>query len=76
MVDIEDSYAEADADDAEIYGGPEDYYLDEDDCTLCAGEGYTECTDPIQCMAPNHIGPPGAQECACIGCGGTGHARE
>jgi hypothetical protein len=56
---------------------PDDYVepLDDDDCTLCGGEGYQECTDPIQCMAP-HIGSPEYPECPCIGCGGSGHARD
>lgn len=46
------------------------------DCTICGGDGWQECTDPIQCMAPNHIGIPEDPLCPCIGCRGSGLARD
>lgn len=48
---------------------------DDPDCTLCAGEGYAECNDPIQCME-RHIGGGEYPLCPCIGCGGSGLARD
>lgn len=46
---------------------------DEDsDCTICGGEGYDDCADPIQCFAPHTDGGL----CPCIGCGGSGLARD
>jgi len=47
------------------------------DCTICGGDGYVECDDPIQCMAPNHFGG-GLSDlyCACRACGGTGRGKD
>lgn len=67
---IDDSYAEADAEDEYLYGDPA--YDDDADCTLCAGEGYDECYDPIQCCATHS---PGGL-CPCIGCGGSGLGKD
>jgi hypothetical protein len=50
--------------------GDDDWWPAEDDetnCTICGGEGWTECDDPIQCMA-EHRG----DLCPCLGCGGSG----
>lgn len=42
---------------------------DDVDCTICAGEGWTDCDDPIQCMAPEHTA---MGLCPCLACGGSG----
>lgn len=47
-------------------------YDDDLDCTLCGGEGYEECGDPIQC-GRRHT--PGGW-CPCTGCGGSGRAED
>jgi hypothetical protein len=47
---------------------------DEDgaDCSICGGEGYEDCPDPIQCMQGHPIG--GMHRCDA--CGGTGMAKD
>lgn len=49
-----------------------DYDDDDPDCTLCGGDGYQECHDPIQCCA-RHT-PDGL--CRCAACGGSGLAKD
>lgn len=44
----------------------------EGDCHWCAGEGWTECDDPIQCT--NEHSPDGL--CRCSSCGGSGRAKD
>lgn len=55
----------------------DDPYDDEDgNCTMCGGEGESECNDWLQCMA-RHTGPKnGPFYCACAGCGGSGEAKD
>lgn len=60
---------------------PEPFEDDEDDdefpdeprrCYWCAGDGWVECDDPIQCTSPhNRFG-----ECPCSSCGGSGKAKD
>lgn len=41
-------------------------------CHWCAGDGWTECSDPIQCTSEhNELG-----ECRCGSCGGSGRAED
>lgn len=41
-------------------------------CHWCAGDGWVECPDPIQCTYPhNRFG-----ECPCGSCGGSGLAKD
>ena len=41
-------------------------------CHWCAGDGWVECDDPIQCTYPhNKYG-----ECPCSSCGGSGLAKD
>lgn len=44
-------------------------FLDDDDldCTLCVGDGWEECGDPIQCTRHHHLG-----EHPCPACDGSG----
>lgn len=58
---------------------PESDYWDDDDqdgdCTICGGEGESECMDWIQCMG-QHFESGGSFFCACIACGGSGAAGD
>lgn len=47
-------------------------YDDDPDCTICGGEGYDECDDPIQCCQAHTAG----DLCPCKGCGGSGLAKD
>lgn len=49
----------------------EDDY-DDDSCTFCGGDGWTECDDPIQCTDPRCDG----QLCRCTACGGSGRGKD
>ena len=55
-----------------------DDFQDYDDgweCTMCGGDGYVECNDPIQCCKP-HTGNGWDQMCACSACNGSGLAKD
>lgn len=53
-----------------------DHDYDEDgSCTVCGGEAYVECDDPIQCMQ-RHLRNDWDQFCPCKACGGTGLAKD
>lgn len=56
----------------------DDEFADPDDwaCTHCGGEGYAECIDPLQCMAPSHIGNDFDLWCPCTACGGSGKGKD
>ena len=59
---------ESDDLDADDMGDPEDGGR----CHWCAGDGWVECDDPIQCTYPhNKYG-----ECPCSSCGGSGLAKD
>lgn len=46
---------------------------DEDrDCYWCGGDGWGECSDPIQCTSPHNA----YGECQCSSCGGSGLAKD
>lgn len=45
------------------------------DCTMCGGEGESECDDWMQCMG-SHFEMGGVFYCACIACGGSGQASD
>ena len=49
---------------------PDEY--EDDSCTHCAGDGYDECRDPIQCTRPHTTDGL----CPCGACGGTGRAKD
>lgn len=69
--DVLDLPREGDDDDLYAADGMDPY--DEDpDCTICGGEGYDECHDPIQCCQSHTAG----DLCPCKGCGGTGLAKD
>jgi hypothetical protein len=62
--------------DANVHEDYEDYDPSIDpDCTLCGGDGYTECHDPIQCCR-RHFGTDWDQFCECSACGGSGLAKD
>jgi len=44
-----------------------------DDCTICGGEGFVECNDPIQCLDPHEIDNATDR---CRACGGSGRAED
>lgn len=44
-------------------------------CFHCAGDGYVECHDPIQCTRP-HLGGSYDAGCPCGSCGGSGLAKD
>jgi hypothetical protein len=48
---------------------------DDSDCYWCAGEGWSECDDPIQCTKPHHVYERW-QECPCSSCGGSGLSKD
>lgn len=50
-------------------------------CFWCAGEGWDECDDPIECTNAHHVvkNPDGSyagQLCRCSSCGGSGLAKD
>jgi hypothetical protein len=57
---------------------PDDDDWDENaDCSMCGGDGYEECYDPIQCLRRHFGGSPfdgGEHECSA--CGGSGKAKD
>ena len=53
------------------YPDDDEWDPDEDDCTWCGGDGYTECDDPIQCCARHVNGL-----CPCIPCNGSGQRSQ
>lgn len=48
---------------------------DDDSCSICGGDGYTECHDPIQCCN-RHFDGSWDQGCVCKACNGTGLAKD
>lgn len=50
-------------------------YDDDPGCTLCGGDGYVQCFDPIQCMR-HHIGNGWDALCPCGACNGSGLAKD
>ena len=42
------------------------------DCSWCAGDGWQECDDPIQCFRPHTE----HGLCPCGACGGSGLAKD
>ena len=41
-------------------------------CSHCAGDGWVECRNPLECTRPhNKFG-----ECPCGSCGGSGDAKD
>lgn len=47
-------------------------YDDDRDCYWCAGDGWQECPDPIECTSPHNKWG----ECRCGSCGGSGLAKD
>lgn len=41
-------------------------------CYWCAGEGWDECDDPIQCTEEHDA----LGQCRCSSCGGSGFAKD
>lgn len=60
----------------EEYDEHEDDFSDDpekpDLCYWCAGNGWGECSDPIQCTHPHNA----YGECQCSSCGGSGLAKD
>lgn len=58
--------------DDDYYNYPDDPDDEDGDCFWCAGEGVSECSDPIECC--NRHDKWG--NCRCASCGGTGRAKD
>jgi hypothetical protein len=53
--------------------GLDDAFDADADCSVCGGDGYTECSDPLGCTRP-HVGSRFTGDCLCSACGGSGLA--
>lgn len=54
---------------------PDEWEYDYDEngaCTMCGGDGYVECWDPIQCCLPHTRDG----YCPCGACNGSGLAKD
>ena len=45
---------------------------DDDRCSRCGGDGWVECSDPMECTTPHNE----YDECQCSSCGGTGQRKD